>query len=170
MLRRLTSLIILVALAACAEEIVPVSAPALDGALSEGRWEQRQRRGITFWLPSSTETRFPEMIDFSCVEKRRGEVRITVTGDTARTSLWFAEDKKSTRDAFFVTSSGEAKLALTAGGLLLPSVVVRTDEPWLQSVVNGEGRFAINAYGQRTYRLEVDEKLAETLKRCGGPS
>ena len=169
MLQRTLLLLLSFGLLACSEELVPSSlgTPSLEGALTEGEWERRQRRGITFWLPKSTETRFPEMVDFSCVEERRGEVRITVTGDTSRTSLWFAEDTKSARDIIFVTSAGEERLSLTAGALLLPSVIVRTDEPWLQPLVQGEGRFAVNAYGQRTYRMEANEMLSKTLLRCG---
>lgn len=170
MVRQTTLLLLALAgLAACTEDIVTPSTPVLEGELSSGKWDPRQRRGITFWLPASTETRFPEMIDFSCVEGRRGEVRLTVTGDTSRTSLWFAEDRKSSREIIVATESGEAKLALTAGELLLPSVVVRTDEAWLQPLIEGRGRFAINAYGQRTYRLEADPRLAQTLGRCGKP-
>lgn len=168
MLQRTLLLFLSFGLLACAEELMPsVSTPSLEGALTEGEWERRQSRGITFWLPKSTETRFPEMVDFSCVEERRGEVRITITGDTSRTSLWFAEDKKSARDIMIVTEAGEERLSLTAGELLLPSVIVRTDAPWLEPLVQGEGRFAVNAYGQRTYRMEANEMLSKTLIRCG---
>lgn len=167
MIRRGLSILSILALAACAEEILPLTPPGLEGPLTEGRWEQRVRTSITFWPPSAGNTRLPEMIDFSCVEGAKGQLRIVLTGDTDRTGLWIAGDNPSAKTAIIETALGATKVDFTAGKLLLPSAVIRTDTEWLQPLLSGEGRMAINAYGDRTYRLAITEDLGQTIRRCG---
>ena len=170
MFRKFAPALLLALVASCAEEIVPLQTPELEGPLTEGKWEQRGRDGILFWPAGKSETRLPELIDFACPENTRGQIRLTVTGDTDRTGLWIAEDRSSARTIILVTESGASELELTAGKQLLPSVTVKTTADWLQPLLAGEGRFAINAFGGRVYRLEASEALAKTIRRCGGVS
>ncbi|GGY46920.1 hypothetical protein [Parvularcula lutaonensis] len=158
---------LLVVLAACAEEITPLNTPSLDGPLTQGTWETRGRKGILFWPEGKTETRLPELIDFACPENTNGQVRFTVTGDTDQTGLWIAEDRRSSRTLILVTKEGATALDFVAGKQFLPSITVKTSAEWLQPLLAGEGRFAINAFGGRTYRLRATEDLAKAIRRCG---
>ncbi|NNU15806.1 hypothetical protein HK107_05660 [Parvularcula sp. ZS-1/3] len=158
------------ALASCAEELlVAPSAPGLEGALTDGRWEHRQRTAATFWPPTVGETRFSEMIDFTCVEGAKGQVRVVITGDTEKTGLWIAGERMSEKTVVVETARGSTDLAFSAGELMLPFRVVRTDADWLQPLKTPGTRVAINAYGDRIYRFDVTEKLSRTLSRCGSP-
>lgn len=152
-------------LAACSDEPVLMEPPGLDGPITKGEWEQRQRDGLTFWPPSREGTRLPEIIDVSCVDKRRA-VRVTVTGDLDQTGLWIAGEGTSSRTLLLETEHGVTAIDFTAGDNLLPSIVVQPEEDWLQPLLAGEGRFAINAYGGRIYRMHVSPKIAETVAYC----
>lgn len=154
--------------ASCGSGELPVvmTAPALEGAVTEGKWEQRGRNGLTFWPPSREATRLPELIDFACIEGSRTEFRLTVTGDTDRTGLWMAEGQRSARKAILVTSEGTTDLDFYAGQERLPSLKVAMDEEWLQPLLEGTGVFAINAFGTRTYRMQVTPLIKETLQTC----
>jgi len=154
--------------ASCGSGELPVvmTPPALDGSLTDGRWEQRGRDGLTFWPPSREGTRLPELIDFACIEGSRKEVRFTVTGDTDRTGLWMAEDQRSARKLILVTSEGTTDLEFFAGQERLPSINVAMDADWLQPLLEGDGLFAINAFGTRTYRLRATPLIKETLEGC----
>lgn len=166
MLRLLTALALL-ALAACSRELedLVLGDPGLDGPLTAGRWEKRQKDGISFWPPSPEETRLPALIDWSCVPGTR-EVRFTLTGDMDRTGLWIAEDGRSGRTALIETEDGVTAVEFFAGQKKLPSVQVAVDEPWFRPFRAGSGRVAINAYGHTIYRFEVTEELRETIEYC----
>ncbi|NRA28901.1 MAG: hypothetical protein HRU11_01465 [Parvularculaceae bacterium] len=155
-------------LASCGGGELPVviTAPSLEGAMTEGRWEQRGRDGLTFWPPSREGTRLPELIDFACIEGSRTEFRLTVTGDTDRTGLWMAEGNRSGRKAILVTDEGATELEFQAGLERLPSLAVSMDEDWLKPLLEGEGTFAINAFGTRTYRVELTPLIKKTLQTC----
>ncbi|MEM1379856.1 MAG: hypothetical protein AAGH41_04440 [Pseudomonadota bacterium] len=152
-------------LAACGAEL-PMATPELEGPLTEGRWEQRGRAGLTFWPPSPEETRLPEIIDFSCIDGSTTEIRFTVTGDTDRTGFWIAEAERTARDAVLVTSAGVTRLEFFAGQQKLPSVQAPIDSDWLQPLLEGRGQFALNAFGGRTYRLNVSPLIKETVEGC----
>ena len=167
-MRRSLLLLTSLVLASCGGEaptILSLDAPSLEGPLTEGDWEQRRRDGLSFWLPSEETTRLPEMIDFSCIENA-SEVRLTVIGNTDQTALWIAEDGRSTKKLVITTSRGVTELEMSAGEQRLPSAAVSVDADWLKPLRSGEGRFAINAYGGRVYRLEATEDLAKTIERC----
>lgn len=157
-------------LSSCAEELlIAPKAPGLEGELTNGRWEHRVRTAATFWPPTVGETRFSEMIDFTCVEGAKGQVRIVITGDTEKTGLWIASERTSEKTVVVETPLGATELAFTAGELMLPFRVVRTDANWLQPLKTPGSRVAINAFGDRIYRFDVTEKLSRTLTRCGSP-
>ena len=152
----------------CSAEIaeLPMSAPSLDGPMTSGRWDQRGGDGVTFWPPSPEETRLPEIIDFSCIDGSRTEIRFTVTGNTDRTGFWIAEPERTSRRAILVTGAGTTELEFFAGQQRLPSIQVAITEGWLQPLLAGEGRFALNAFGDRIYRLDVSPLIKETIEAC----
>lgn len=152
-------------LAGCGAEL-PMATPTLDGALTAGRWEQRGKDGLTFWPPSPEETRLPEIIDFSCIDGSRDEIRFTVTGDTDRTGFWIAEAERTARTVILVTERGTTELEFYAGQQRLPSIQAPMTADWLQPLLSGEGRFALNAYGGRIYRLDVSPLIADTVEGC----
>jgi hypothetical protein len=154
-------------LAACEPQVaeMTMTAPGLDGPLTQGRWEQRQRDGLTFWPPNPNASRLPEMIDFSCT-RSGARLRLTITGDLDKTGLWIAADERSSRKVLFETEDGVSELQLTAGDKRLPSVEIPLDEDMLSPLLTPGGRFAINAFGSRTYRLEAVPEIADTLSYC----
>ncbi|MEM9839435.1 MAG: hypothetical protein AAF830_09825 [Pseudomonadota bacterium] len=154
-----------VMLAACEAEL-PMTTPSLDGDLTPGRWDQRGQDGLTFWPPSPEETRLPEIIDFSCIDGSRDEIRFTVTGNTDKTGFWIAEAERTAKTAILVTEKGTTELEFFAGQQRLPSVQAPITADWLQPLLRGEGTFAINAFGGRTYHLDVSPRIAETVEGC----
>lgn len=142
-----------------------MGAPGLEGPLTMGRWEQRQKDGLSFWPPNPDESRLPELIDFSCVENTT-DIRLTVTGDMDRTGLWIAEDRRSARRIVLQTEEGIAELQLHAGQQRLPSIQIPIDAEYLQPLSQPGGRFAINAFGTRIYRMEVVPEIADTIAYC----
>lgn len=167
-MKRLILLLVIPVLANCGGEtpnLLALEPPSLEGPLSEGKWEQRRRDGLSFWLDGDGPTNLPEMVDFSCIENA-SEVRFTVIGDTDQTALWIAEDGRSSKKLLVATERGVTELEMYAGEKRLPSAAVPVDADWLKPLRSGEGRFAINAYGGRIYRLEVTEALSATIERC----
>lgn len=165
MMRSTWLVLVAIAAAGCEGEM-PLTAPGLEGPLTEGRWERRDGAGLTFWPPSPEGTSLPELIDFSCVAGARGEIRVTVTGDVDRTGLWMARPDRTARTLLLETAEGVTALELFAGDNRLPAVQVPVDTPWLQPLLAGEGRFAVNAFGTRTYRLEVSPLILDTIEEC----
>lgn len=158
------------AVSSCEEPIGALTPPGLDGPLTDGKWETLGRKSIQFWPPSAERTQLPELISFACQERTRGQVRVTVTGDTRETGIWIAGTEIRERTLLLETSAGVTELKFAAGDELLPFIVVKTDTDWLQPLLTGEGTFAINAYGQRTYRIPISPKLATVVGRCGKPA
>ena len=162
---RPTLCLIVLLVAGCGTELT-MTVPDVEGPLTKGRWEKRGNDGLTFWPPSPEETRLPEIIDFSCIDGSRTEIRFTVTGDTDKTGFWIAEAERTARKAFLVTAEGVTELEFFAGQQRLPSVQAPITADWLQPLLEGEGQFALNAFGGRTYRLEVSPLIQETINGC----
>ena len=163
--RFLAAILSALGVAACEGEapVVLMTMPELDGTLTSGRWERRGRQGLTFWPPGVEGTRLPELIDFSCIQGSRSEIRVTVTGDIDQTALWIASEKRTSKPVYLVTEEGETVLDFFAGQERLPSIHVRIDEDWLQPLLVGEGVIAMNAYGGRVYRIALNPLIGETV-------